>query len=150
MFYATRGVHWCNKKNHDEHRGVNHSQLMLPFKTCIRKAREPGWWRDRKLEIARVARADPPRTRRVAHTAKSLHVRSHAVEYEILSERAITPRSRSPSQPLSLMRLSARAHTSPSMPRRPRCDAVRCSAAWRQRSRLQSVGMEEAKDYGCG
>ena len=32
IFYATRGVHWCNKKNHDKIRGVNHSQLTLPFK----------------------------------------------------------------------------------------------------------------------
>ena len=31
-----RGVHWCNKKNCDEIRGVNHSQLTRPFKTCIR------------------------------------------------------------------------------------------------------------------
>ena len=32
IFYATRGVHWINKKNHDKIRGVNHSQLTLPFK----------------------------------------------------------------------------------------------------------------------
>ena len=31
-----RGVHWCNKINCDEIRGVNHSQLTRPFKTCIR------------------------------------------------------------------------------------------------------------------
>ena len=29
-------------KNRDPNRGVNHSQLTRPFKTCIRKAHEPG------------------------------------------------------------------------------------------------------------
>ena len=90
MFYATRGVHWCNKKNHDENRGVNHSQLMLPFKTCIRKAREPSGWRDRKFEIARVARAQTGHTSGCTHrqiTAwQTLQADPHTLEYEILRE----------------------------------------------------------------
>ena len=92
MFYATRGVHWCNKKNHDEHRGVNHSQLMLPFKTCIRtcKAREPSGWRDRKFEIARVARAQTGHTSGCTHrqiTAwQTLQADPHILEYERLRE----------------------------------------------------------------
>ena len=68
ILYTMRGVHWCNKKNRDESRGVNHSQHTLPFKTCIRRdSPRARWWRDRKLDIARVARAH------TAHTSDTTH-----------------------------------------------------------------------------
>ena len=67
IFYTTRGMHWCNTKNRDESRGVNHSQHMLPFKRAYVDSPRARWWRDRKLEIARVARAH------TAHTSDSTH-----------------------------------------------------------------------------
>ena len=55
-------------KNRDKNRGVNHSQHTLPIKTCIRRRpASPRWWRDRKIEIARVARAH------TAHASDGTH-----------------------------------------------------------------------------
>jgi hypothetical protein len=80
------------------------------------------------------------RKRRIAHTAKAHLMRDGAS--------ATTLRSH-PSRPLSSVWPCARAHASPPMPHRSRCGAVRRGAAWRQRSRQQSLGVAEAKE-DCG
>ena len=138
MFYTTRGVHWCNYKIAMEVEVlINHS---LPFKTSIYvDSPRARWWRDRKLEIARVARAH------TAHTSDSTH--SQITTWQTRTrwsmrqrERATTPCICASIPTFSRRRPCARAHMSPPMPRWPGCRAVRRGAAWRQRSRQRRSG----------
>ena len=140
IFYTTRGVHWCNKKNRDERVEVLiiHS-TRHPSKRAYVDSPRARWWRDRKLEIARVARAH------TAHTSDSTHRQITTWQTRTRwsmrhRESATTPFVRLHPPTWSRMRPCARAHTSPPMPRWPGCRAVRCDAAWRQRSRQRRSG----------